>query len=195
MSSKMNKLIFATTSSHKLREIRAMLPQYEVLGLEDTGYLTEIEETGITLEENALIKARQLFDHIGETSLAEDTGLEVYGLGMAPGVHTARYAGPDRDPVKNMQKLLLELRENTDRRARFRTVIAVAEGEGAQLFEGIVEGTIAHAISGEEGFGYDPVFIPEGYDRTFAELPAEVKNSISHRAKAVRKLVEFLSGG
>lgn len=189
----MKKLIFATTSSHKLTEIRAMLSGYDVLGLEDIGYHTEIEETGLTLEENATIKALQLYSHIHEASLGEDTGLEVFALDMAPGVHTARYAGNDRDPDKNMDKLLEQLTSKSDRRARFRTVIALADKEGIRLFEGIVNGTISEARSGAGGFGYDPVFIPEGYDKTFAELPSDIKNNISHRAMAVQKLVSFLA--
>ena len=189
----MKKLIFATTSKHKLTEIRAMLPGYDVLGLEDIGYHTEIEETGLTLEENATIKALQLYSHIHEASLGEDTGLEVFALDMAPGVHTARYAGNDRDPAKNMDKLLEQLTSKSDRRARFRTVIALADKEGIRLFEGIVNGTISEARSGAGGFGYDPVFIPEGYDKTFAELPSDIKNNISHRAMAVQKLVSFLA--
>lgn len=189
----MKKLIFATTSKHKLTEIRAMLPGYDVLGLEDIGYHTEIEETGLTLEENATIKALQLYSHIHEASLGEDTGLEVFALDMAPGVHTARYAGNDRDPAKNMDKLLEQLTSKSDRRARFRTVIALADKEGIRLFEGIVNGTISEARSGAGGFGYDPVFIPEGYDKTFAELASDIKNNISHRAMAVQKLVSFLA--
>jgi len=189
----MKKLIFATTSRHKLNEIRAMLPGHDVLGLEDIGYFTEIEETGLTLEENASIKALQLYSHIHEASLGEDTGLEVFALDMAPGVHTARYAGNDRDPAKNMDKLLEQLTSKSDRRARFRTVIALADKEGIRLFEGIVNGTISEARSGAGGFGYDPVFIPEGYDKTFAELASDIKNNISHRAMAVHKLVSFLA--
>ena len=189
----MQKLIFATSSPHKLGELRDLLPAYNVLGLEDIGYRHEIDENGATLEENALIKANTLFGHLHEVSLGEDTGLEVFALDMAPGVYTARYAGNDRDPVKNMEKLLSALKGSTDRRARFRTVIAMVGANGSRLFEGIVNGHISDHIAGDGGFGYDPVFIPEGYKMTFAELPRDVKNSISHRAMAVANLVSYFN--
>jgi XTP/dITP diphosphohydrolase len=191
-----NRLIFATANKHKLSEIRAILPNHEVLGLADVDIHDDIPETGKTLEENAAIKVQFLYNILQSGVLSEDTGLEVVALNGAPGVHTARYAGEDRDPLKNMQKLLSELANHTDRSARFRTVIAYINDLGERLyFEGIVNGRIAEAISGTEGFGYDPVFIPEGFDRTFAELPNEIKNAISHRARAVNALVEYLSQG
>jgi XTP/dITP diphosphohydrolase len=187
------KLIFATANNHKLEEIRRILPTFEVLGLKDIGIDIDIEETGETLEENALIKAQYLYDQVGAIALSEDTGLEVSTLNGLPGVHTARYAGDSRDPIKNMERLLNELSKKADRSAQFRTVIAYIDDLGIQYFEGIVKGRIAEKISGDGGFGYDPVFIPDGYELTFAELSKEVKSTISHRARAVNKLVEYLS--
>jgi XTP/dITP diphosphohydrolase len=188
----MKKLIFATSNPHKLEEIRDILPGYTILGLEDAGIIEEIQETGTTLEENAIIKAQYLFDKSGKPSFAEDTGLEVFALDGAPGVHTARYAGDERDPNKNMDLLLQNLMDKADRTARFRTVIAYISNQGRELFEGIVTGTIAYEKSGIGGFGYDPVFIPDGYDKSFASLTKEVKNKISHRARAVQALIDHL---
>jgi XTP/dITP diphosphohydrolase len=186
------KLVFATSNTHKLTELRSILSDFEILGLKDIGIHEDIPETGDTLEQNALIKAQYLYDRINEISLSEDTGLEVTALNGAPGVHTARYAGEDRDPHENMDKLLSELATKEDRSARFRTVIAWVDGRETLYFEGVVMGTIAITKSGNEGFGYDPVFIPEGYDSTFADLDSSIKNSISHRARAVAKLVAYL---
>ncbi len=188
----MKKLIFATSNPHKLEEIRDILSEYTILGLEDAGIIEEIQETGTTLEENAIIKAQYLFDKSGKPSFAEDTGLEVFALDGAPGVHTARYAGDERDPNKNMDLLLQNLMDKADRTARFRTVIAYISNQGRELFEGIVTGTIAYEKSGIGGFGYDPVFIPDGYDKSFASLSKEVKNKISHRARAVQALIDHL---
>lgn len=188
----MTSLIFATANAHKLTELSAILPDYDIKGLKDIGIDTDIPETGLTLEENAYIKAKFLFDHTGCISLSEDTGLEVDALGGQPGVHTARYAGDHRHPMDNMHKLLKELANKQDRAARFRTVIALVDADRTLYFEGIVNGQIAMEISGTEGFGYDPVFIPEGYHKTFAELSSDIKNTISHRARAVKKLMEYL---
>jgi XTP/dITP diphosphohydrolase len=162
------------------------------LGLRDLGFDVDIEESGKTLEENALLKAEFLYAKIGKSVLAEDTGLEVAALKGSPGVHTARYAGEARDPEANMKKLLLELKGVSDRQAAFRTIIVLRHPKGTEIFEGMVNGSIAESRSGAEGFGYDPVFIPEGYDKTFAELPAQIKNQISHRARALQKLIQFL---
>lgn len=186
------KLVFATSNTHKLTELRSILSDFEILGLKDIEIHEDIPETGDTLEQNALIKAQYLYDRINEISLSEDTGLEVTALNGTPGVHTARYAGEDRDPHENMDKLLSELATKEDRSARFRTVIAWVDGRETLYFEGVVMGTIAITKSGNEGFGYDPVFIPEGYDSTFADLDSSIKNSISHRARAVAKLVAYL---
>ena len=185
-------LMFATNNSHKLEEIRSILPDYEVLGLKDIGLDYDIPETGSTLEENAWIKANFLFNHMGLDSLSEDTGLEVFCLDGAPGVHTARYAGDDKNPESNINKLLNQMLHSDDRKARFRTVIAYVTKTRVNYFEGIVNGKIALVKSGNGGFGYDPIFIPDGYEKTFADLDPEIKNTISHRANAVNKLIEFL---
>ena len=197
------RIAFATNNEHKLAEIRQMLGgSIEVLSLADIGCHADIPETGSTLEENALQKARYVYDNYGISVFADDTGLEVDALGGAPGVYSARYAGGEgHDSEANMAKLLAELGENNNRRARFRTVIALLEKtDGAAeprltTFEGVVEGEITRTRSGSEGFGYDPVFRPDGYGQTFAELGMEVKNAISHRARAVKKLADYLLGG
>ena len=188
----MKTLVFATSNKHKLTELKAILPDFDIKGLSDIGIIEEIPETGSTLEENAWIKAKYLYGCTGQTSFSEDTGLEVDILGGQPGVHTARYAGEQRNPQDNMAKLLHELVDKSDRYAQFRTVIAMVDDSGVRYFEGLVRGKIALQKSGIEGFGYDPVFIPDGYDRTFADLSGEIKNQISHRARAVQKLVDFL---
>lgn len=191
----MKKLVFATNNPHKLEEIRAILgSKLEILSLADIGCDADIPETAETLEGNALIKAHYVYDNYKLDCFADDTGLEVDALHGLPGVHTARYAYPDRhDPEANMIKLLEALRENNDRNARFRTVIALIEKGKEHLFEGVVEGVIAREKSGTQGFGYDPVFIPEGNSKTFAELGEYIKNTISHRARAVQKLAEYLA--
>lgn len=191
----MKKLVFATNNPHKLEEIRAILgSKLEIISLADIGCDADIPETAKTLEGNALIKAHYVYDNYKLDCFADDTGLEVDALHGLPGVHTARYAYPDRhDPEANMIKLLEALRENNDRNARFRTVIALIEKGKEHLFEGVVEGVIAREKSGTQGFGYDPVFIPEGNSKTFAELGEDIKNTISHRARAVQKLAEYLA--
>lgn len=191
----MKKLVFATNNPHKLEEIRAILgSKLEILSLADIGCDADIPETAGTLEGNALIKAHYVYDNYKLDCFADDTGLEVDALHGLPGVHTARYAYPDRhDPEANMIKLLEALRENNDRNARFRTVIALIEKGKEHLFEGVVEGVIAREKSGTQGFGYDPVFIPEGNSKTFAELGEDIKNTISHRVRAVQKLAEYLA--
>ena len=188
------EIVFATNNAHKLSEIRAILGEdFRILSLADIGCHDDIPETADTLEGNALIKARWVKERYGFDCFADDTGLEVAALGGRPGVHTARYAFPDRhDPVANTRKLLAELDGQTDRSARFRTVIALVQGSDETLFEGIVDGRIAPEERGTEGFGYDPVFEPEGLGLTFAELGVETKNSMSHRARAVKRLAEYL---
>ena len=190
----MKKIVFATNNQHKLSEIRQILgDRVEVLSLKDINCDVDIPETGTTLEANALQKAQYIYDHYQMDVFADDSGLEVDALGGAPGVYSARYAGGEgHDSEANMAKLLHELGENNNRRARFRTVIALIIQGQVHEFEGIVNGEITRERRGGEGFGYDPIFQPEGYDKTFAELGAEVKNQISHRAKATKKLVEFL---
>lgn len=189
----MQTLVFATNNAHKAREVEQILgPDYSVKTLRDIGCTEEIEETESTLEGNALLKARYVREHFGYDCFSEDTGLEVSALAGAPGVHTARYAGESRDPDANMNKLLTSLEGQSDRSARFRTVIALVRDKEEILIEGICNGRIATSKSGDKGFGYDPVFIPDGYDLTFAELGDDVKNNISHRAKATLKLKEML---
>ncbi len=192
------KIVFATNNQHKLSEIRDILgEQFDILSLNDIGCHDDIPETADTLEGNALLKAQYIVEHYGMSCFADDTGLEVDALGGAPGIYSARYAGGEgHDSEANMTKLLAELGENNNRKARFRTVIALLEvNDGAvtqHLFEGIVNGTIIHERKGTEGFGYDPIFQPEGYQQTFAELGMDIKNTISHRARAVKKLAEYL---
>ena len=188
------KLVFATNNAHKLDEIRAILgDEIEIVSLADIGCPTDIPETADTLEGNALQKARYVYEHYHCDCFADDTGLEVEALDGAPGVHTARYAYPDRhDPEANTRKLLDALKEKSSRRAQFRTVIALILNGEEHLFDGRVEGSIATEKRGTEGFGYDPVFIPEDSGKTFAELGVEAKNRISHRARAVARLCEFL---
>lgn len=188
------KLVFATNNAHKLDEIRAILgDEIEIVSLADIGCHTDIPETADTLEGNALQKARYVYEHYHCDCFADDTGLEVEALDGAPGVHTARYAYPDRhDPEANTRKLLDALKEKSSRRAQFRTVIALILNGEEHLFDGRVDGSIATEKRGTEGFGYDPVFIPEDSGKTFAELGVEAKNRISHRARAVARLCEFL---
>lgn len=190
----MPKLVFATNNSHKLEEIRRILGgRMEVLSLADIGCHEDIPETAPTLEGNALIKARFVYERYGIDCFADDTGLEVEALDGAPGVHTARYAYPDRhDPEANTRKLLAALEKKSNRSAQFRTVIALIQSGREHLFEGVVKGIIATEERGTEGFGYDPVFCPEDTGLTFAQLGTEVKNRISHRARAVRLLSDFL---
>lgn len=188
------KYVFATNNAHKLREIKAMLPQsIEILSLEEINCHVEIPETADTLEGNARIKARYVYEHYGLDCFADDTGLDVEALNGAPGVHTARYAGDNHDTEANIDKLLAELNGETNRKAKFRTVIALIEKGEGHLFEGVLEGEIAEKRCGNDGFGYDPVFIPQGTGKTFAELGPDTKNKISHRALAVAKLVDFIS--
>ena len=197
------KIVFATNNAHKLSEIRQILGNdFEVLSLADIGCHVDIPETADTIEGNALQKARYVYDHYHLSCFADDTGLEVDALGGAPGIYSARYAGEEHDSEANMQKLLRELGENNNRKARFRTVIALIEKEDEKndsshshkttCFEGIIEGQIIREKRGMEGFGYDPIFLPDGYDETFAQLGPEIKNRISHRAIAVEKLANFL---
>lgn len=192
------KLVFATNNAHKLSEIRHILGDtLEVVSLADIGCHDDIPETADTLEGNALLKARYVHERYALPCFADDTGLEVKALGGGPGVHTARYAYPDRhDPEANTRKLLAELADKDNRRARFRTAIAYIDEAGAEhLFEGIVNGSIAEAERGTEGFGYDPVFCPEeGGGKTFAELGVDVKNRISHRARAVAQFAKYVLG-
>ncbi len=188
------KLVFATNNLHKLDEVRKITAtRAEILSLHDIGCHDDIPETGSTLEENALQKARYVRDKFCLDCFADDTGLEVEALCGAPGVYSARYAGEVHNSEANMCKLLSEMDGKENRRASFRTVIALILDGKEYMFEGIVNGTITEYKRGTNGFGYDPVFMPDGYTKTFAELGDSVKNTISHRAEAVRKLSAFLS--
>jgi len=187
------KLVFATNNKHKIREISDLLDsRFEVIGLTEIGITEDIPEDADNLADNALFKARYVHERTGLNVFADDTGLEVDALGGAPGVYSARYAGTSKDPSDNIIKLLKELEGVEDRKARFRTVIALIYDNSEYLFEGKVEGGIIHMRRGTGGFGYDPVFIAEGYDQTFAEMPLSEKNKISHRAKAMKNLLAFL---
>lgn len=189
----MKKLVFATNNQHKLEEVRAVLAdKLEIVSLNELGCFDDIPETADTLEGNALIKAQYIYEKFGLDCFADDTGLEVDALGGEPGVYSARYAGEDNNARNNMHKLLKNLGENSNRTAHFRTVIALIEGDEIRYFEGKINGKIAYEPRGDAGFGYDPIFIPEGYNISFAEIGAEVKNTISHRALAVGKLTEYL---
>ena len=187
------KIVFATNNAHKLSEVKAVLGEgYELVTLKEVGITEDIPETGETLDENASIKARYVYERTGLDCFADDTGLEVAALNGAPGVRSARYATDGHDFAANNRKLLRELEGVADRRARFRTVISLIRGGVEQQVEGIVRGTIATEESGCEGFGYDPLFIPDGKSVTFAEMSAEEKNAISHRGRAVAELVKIL---
>jgi XTP/dITP diphosphohydrolase len=189
----MKKIVFATNNRHKLEEIRRITAgTLEILSLADIGCNEEIDETGSTLEENALIKAVYIRNHYGHDCFADDTGLEVEALGGEPGVYSARYAGDACRADDNMEKLLTEMRDLENRNARFRTVIALLCDGERHLFEGVIRGSITRKKRGSDGFGYDPLFLPEGYNQTFAELGNEVKNRISHRALATAKLMHYL---
>lgn len=203
------KIVFATNNPNKLQEIRDILGErFEIVSLQEIGCHEDIPETGETLQENALLKAKYVAEHYGLDCFADDTGLEVEALHGAPGVHSARYAeGTDHNSEANMQKLLHELQDKENRKARFRTVIALLQHPKNQLkenvenafaapeihyFEGHIDGIIAKEKRGNAGFGYDPLFIPNGYQQSFAELGETIKNHISHRAQAVEKLAEYL---
>lgn len=189
------KIVFATNNKHKLEEIKDILGKdFEIVSLDEIGCHEDIPETGLTLEENARQKSTYIVEHYSHDCFADDTGLEVDALNGEPGVHSARYAeGTDHDSEANMRKLLSKMANVKERTARFRTVISLIINGVEHQFEGRVEGRIATEKHGTEGFGYDPIFIPEGYDKSFAELGEEVKNQISHRARAVKKLAEYLS--
>jgi len=189
----MTQLILATHSDHKAKEFRDILPQYSVQTLADLGHDDEIKETATSLEGNSFIKAETVFKRYGHVVISDDSGLEVDALNGAPGVYSARYAGEPRNDQRNTEKLLDELQGASNRKAQFRTVITLMNAENSFQFEGIVKGTIAKSPLGEAGFGYDPVFIPEGVEQTFAELAANEKNKISHRANAIEKLLHFLN--
>lgn len=187
-------MIFVTNNNHKLEEVSAILGErFKIESLRDIGCTDEIPETADTLEGNALMKARYIHERYGRDCFADDTGLEVEALDGAPGVYSARYAGEGHDSEANMQKLLANLKGKSNRCAQFRTVIALIMERKEYLFEGVVKGTILEEREGDGGFGYDPIFRPEGYDQSFALLGNDIKNRISHRARAVESLCGFLN--
>ena len=189
-----SKLVFATNNIHKLNEVKDIVTDgIQIVSLADIGCAEDIPETAETLDGNALMKARYVKERYGYDCFADDTGLEVEVLNGAPGVYSARYAGLEYDSQANIRKLLNELDGETNRKSRFRTVIALILGEREYLFEGIIDGYIIKSPRGTSGFGYDPVFVPDNYEKTFAELGDVIKNTISHRAKAANQLARFLA--
>jgi XTP/dITP diphosphohydrolase len=188
----MKKLVFATNNPHKLAEVRALIPQWQILSLSDIGCFDDIPETELTLEGNAQLKANFVTQKYGFDCFADDTGLEVTALNGAPGVFSARYAGEKANPEDNIQKILTNLLNKKNREAQFRTVIALNLDTKTFLFEGICKGNILKEKTGVSGFGYDPIFQPQGYDSSFAQMSKEEKGAISHRGKAIRKLITFL---
>lgn len=187
-----HQLVFATNNINKLQEVQKKVgSEFKILSLQDINCNEDIEETGTTLNENATIKSSYIFKNYQVNCFADDTGLEIFALNNEPGVYSARYSG-DKDTEKNMALVLEKLKDINDRRARFRTVISLIINGKEHLFEGIVNGTIRKEKSGQAGFGYDPIFEPEGYDITFSEMSLEEKNKISHRGRAIEKLIEFL---
>jgi XTP/dITP diphosphohydrolase len=187
------ELIFASNNQHKLQEISALLGnEFKLFSLNDIGCTEDIPEPWPSMEENALAKAHYVYENYRKDCFADDSGLEVMALGGRPGVLSARYAGPAKNSQDNMNKLLAEMEGIIGRQARFRAVMALIINGKEYLFDGTVNGKIAHAPKGDGGFGYDPVFIPDGYDQTFGELPPEIKNTMSHRFRALKKVLEFL---
>ncbi|MDR1919507.1 MAG: non-canonical purine NTP diphosphatase [Tannerellaceae bacterium] len=190
----MKSFVFATNNPHKLEEIKSIVSgDIRITSLAEIDCREDIPETADSLEGNALLKARYIKEHYGYNCFADDTGLEVEALGNAPGIFSARYAGPEQDSQANLRKLLHEMEKIDKRKARFRTVIALIIDDKEYTFEGIIKGQITREERGLAGFGYDPIFVPEGYEQTFAELGNEIKNAISHRALAAKQLAKFLS--
>ena len=188
------QVVFATNNLNKLKEVESLIPKHiKLLSLADIGCLEDIPETQFTIEGNAIQKAKYIKTRYGYDCFADDTGLEVSVLNDAPGVHSARYAGEQRNADDNMNKLLQELENHNDRTAQFKTVIALYLNNVLEIFTGICEGEITKTKHGQNGFGYDPIFQPSGYNQTFAEMDLALKNSISHRGKAVSQLVTFLN--
>ena len=187
------KLVFATHNEHKLNEVQRMLPkEITLLTLDEIGCFEDIPETSNTIEGNAIQKALYIKEKYGYDTFADDTGLEVVALDNAPGVYSARYAGEAKDNEANIDLLLANMKDKQERQAQFKTIFALCLGEDLHTFEGIVRGEITHECKGEGGFGYDAVFLPEGYTNTFAQMSADQKNSISHRGRALQKLTAFL---
>ena len=191
---KVKKIVFATGNPNKLKEIKSAIKSFEIVGLKDLGITEEIPETGDTLKKNALQKAKYVYDKTGLDCFSDDTGLEIEAINNRPGVYSAMYAGPDCNAENNMRKVLKELEVKTNRNAQFKTVIALILDGEEYFFEGLVSGEILKEKSGEDGFGYDPIFRPIEYKESFAEMSIAQKNEISHRGLAVKKLVKFLAG-
>tara|TARA_B100001287_G_scaffold106033_1_gene89219 strand:- start:1061 stop:1639 length:579 start_codon:yes stop_codon:yes gene_type:complete len=191
----MKKLVFATNNLNKIKEIKYAISDFDIIGLLDLNITEEIPETGNSLKANALQKARYIHQKTGLDCFADDTGLEIEALDGRPGVYSARYAGQESNPEKNIKKVLYELKDSDDRNARFKTVIALVIRGEEYCFEGKVEGEILKEKQGIEGFGYDPIFRPLGYDQSFAEMSLELKNEISHRGLAIKKLLKYLKTG
>lgn len=187
-------IVFATNNKNKIKEVQALIPDYiKLLSLEDIGCLEDVPETQPTIKGNALQKANYIKEHYNYDCFADDTGLEVTALNGDPGVFSARYAGPQRNADDNMNKVLLNLKDKKNREAQFKTVIALQLNGALKTFTGICEGSIIETKQGNHGFGYDPIFMPKGYNSTFAEIDLEVKNKIGHRGKAVTELINYLS--
>lgn len=187
------KLVFASSNNHKINEIKKLLPEnIELLGLNDIQCFDEIPETAETIEGNAILKADFIKNNYGLNCFADDSGLEIEALNGQPGVYSARYAGEPKDDNKNIDKVLFELHNQTNRKANFKTMICLNLNDKQYLFTGIVNGSIINAKKGDNGFGYDPIFVPDGFDKTFAQMTFEEKNQISHRAKAVMQMIDFL---
>jgi len=189
----MRKIVFATNNKHKLEEVRAIMgAHFDILSLSDINCTEDIPENGDTFEANAMEKARYIKDKYGYDCFADDSGLEVTVLNNAPGVYSARYAGEPSNSQRNIEKLMLEMEGKTERSARFRTCIALLLDDDEILFDGCIEGYIIDKLRGDNGFGYDPLFVPQGYDITFAQMSSQEKNRISHRAIATKKLIDYL---
>ena len=189
----LKKIVFATGNPNKLKEIKSAINSFEIIGLKDLGITEEIPETGTTLKENALQKAKYIYEKAGVNCFSDDTGLEIESLNNQPGVYSAMYAGADCNAANNMRKVLSELKTFQNRKAKFKTVIALILNDKEYFFEGFVKGWVLKEKRGTGGFGYDPIFKPNGYDETFAQMSIELKNKISHRGLAVKKLVAFLN--
>jgi XTP/dITP diphosphohydrolase len=188
------RIVFASNNQNKFREIQGLIPHHiQLLTLDDIGFFDDIEETGNTLEENSLLKAKTIFDFCQIPTIADDTGLEVYALDMAPGVFSARYAGEQKSSEDNIDKILTQILNHENRKARFRTIFTLVDGKRTIQFEGAVEGRIATEKHGNQGFGYDPIFYPENELRTFAQMSLEEKNNFSHRARSLQKLIGYLA--
>ncbi len=189
----MSEIVLASHNENKVREFKQIFSSKKIISLRDIGFEKEIEEVGLTLEQNALIKVREVFSFSHKTSISDDSGLEIDFLDGAPGVFSARYAGFKALPIDNINKVLKKMGNTLIRTARFRTIIAFKDTEQEKLFEGVIEGSISKNIRGSGGFGYDPIFIPNQFDCTFSEMSSELKNKISHRALAIKKLHQFIN--